>query len=115
MSRPAPGTPGGGTPGSPGSARAPPGSSSSAARSRRRGDGARPRARGGCSARRSSMARRAAGAGLDPVLLDEPPPQGELVGGRLVGDVVDLGFRTHELLGGAMALQAPLHLQRLLL
>src|SRR5262249_48253250 len=87
------------------------------ARAGRRRRGARPRTR---PARRagvpgSSVAGGADHAGLDAVLRDELPSELELVGGRLPGDAVDLGLWPPGLLWRAVAVEAPLHEQRLLL
>src|SRR5687767_4173898 len=68
----------------------------------------------GCVMGGSPMARRAAGIGApgrDPVFLCQLWPDDRLRHGRLVAHRVDLAARPYVVLGGAMAVDAPLHLQ----
>src|SRR5689334_25262746 len=63
----------------------------------------------------SPMARGATGVALDRVLLHEPRPDDRLRLGRLVAHRENLRARTDVVFRVAMAVDAPLHLQRLLL
>src|SRR5687767_14237617 len=63
----------------------------------------------------SPMARRAAGVGLDSVLLHQPGPDQRLRLRWAIPHRVDFAARPHELLRVAMAVETPLHLQRVLL
>src|SRR5207245_7608322 len=64
---------------------------------------------------RSSMARRAARQLLDLVLGDQLLSELELIGRRRVIDAEDRGARAHVAFRMAMAVEAPFHLERVLL
>src|SRR5713101_5521421 len=63
----------------------------------------------------SSMARRTARELLNLVLGDQPPAELNLIGRLDVVDAEHRAARTHVAFGAAVAVEAPLHLQRLLL
>src|SRR5262249_22661851 len=68
--------------------------------------------RAGCPDRASAVTDRAAGQSLDVVALDQLAAALQLVRRRLPGHVVNLLPRAHVALRLAVAVQAPLHVQR---
>lgn len=59
------------------------------------------------------MARRAGGQRPDVIFLDQLAAESELIGRRLILHVEDLIARTDELFGRAVALETPVHVQRI--